>query len=143
MNYHPTMRRRVAVLLPVLVGAGLAGAGSVFAGAAIAAPDQPGCAYTLSAPVVTQVSGTPMVTTTVTTAACNRSNSMLQVACLEIQGAGAAPLCVSKEGPTAAQVFFAPYRPGATYVASGRGCAVAGSPTVSVCHSVGPVTVTL
>ena len=138
MNYHPTMRRGVAVVLPLLVGAGLAGAG-----AATAAPDEPGCAYTLSTPVVTQVSGTPMVTTTVTTAACNRSNSMLQVACLEIQGAGTAPLCVSKEGPTTAQVFFAPYRPGASYVASGRGCAVAGSPPVSVCHTVGPVTVTL
>lgn len=143
MNYHPTMRRRVAVLVPLLMAAGLAGADFAFAGAATAAPEQPGCAYTLSTPVVTQVSGTPMVTTTVTTAACNQTNSMLQVACLEIQGAGAAPLCVSKEGPTAAQVFFAPYRPGATYVASGRGCAVAGNPAVSVCHTVGPVTVTL
>ncbi|WP_235632983.1 MULTISPECIES: hypothetical protein [Mycobacteriaceae] len=132
------MRRRAACVLPLLVGAGVCGVGT-----ATAAPAQPGCAYTLAQPVVTQVSGTPMVTTTVTVAACRQSNAMLQVACLELKGAGAAPLCVSSEGPAAAQVFFAPYRPGATYVASGRGCAVAGSPTVSVCNAVGPVTVTL
>lgn len=132
------MRRRAVVLLPVLIGACLTAAGS-----ATAAPDQPGCTYTLSRPSVTQVSGVPMVTAAVAAAACNRSNSTLQVACLELRGAGTAPLCVSSEGPVAAQVFFSPYRPGATYVASGRGCAAAGSPTVSVCNAVGPVTVTL
>lgn len=141
MTYDPAVRHRAALILPFLVGASL-GVGLGGLGIATAAPDQPGCAYTLTRPTVTQVSGTPMVTTTVTVAACNQSNSTLQVACLEVQGAGTAPQCASKEGPVAAEVF-APYRPGATYVASGRGCANAGSPTVSVCNAVGPVTVTL
>ncbi len=137
MTYDPAVRRRAACYLPLLVAAGLTGAGP-----AAAAPGQPGCAYTLAPPVLTQVSGTPMVTSTVTVAACNQSNSMLQVACLQVQGSGAAPQCASKEGPVAAEVF-APYRPGATYVASGRGCSTAESPAISVCNSVGPVTVTL
>ena len=136
MTYDPAVRRRVACHLPLLVAAGLTGAVP-----AAAAPDQPGCAYTLAPPVLTQVSGTPMVTSTVTVAACNQSNSMLQVACLQVQGSGTAPQCASKEGPVAAEVF-APYRPGATYVASGRGCSTADNPAVSVCNTVGPVTVT-
>ena len=137
MTYDPAVRCRAACYLPLLLAAGLTGAVP-----AAAAPEQPGCAYTLAPPVLTQVSGTPMVTSTVTVAACNQSNSMLQVACLQVQGSGAAPQCASKEGPVAAEVF-APYRPGATYVASGRGCSTADSPAISVCNSVGPVTVTL
>jgi len=50
---------------------------------------------------------------------------------------------VQAEGPNTARVNFAPYTPGASYVATGRSCANAGSPPVTYCRSAGPVTVTL
>jgi hypothetical protein len=131
------MKRLIAVL-PVLVVAALAGTGP-----AAAESDDPGCAFTLSQPQVADQSGTPVVTATVAPAACNRAEPMLQVVCLEMVGRSAAPLCVQADGPSTARVYFAPFTPGATYTATGRGCANAGNPTTTYCRSVGPATATL
>ena len=64
------------------------------------------------------------------------------VACLNIQGG--AGQCTQSRGPETAQVFFEPYQPGATYVASGRGCgAIFDFTTDPTCQTVGPINATL
>ena len=112
-------------------------------GSAAAAPDDQGCATTLTSPQVVDVSGTAMVSAAVSPGACNRAAPQLQVACLQVVGSSVAAVCVQAEGPNTARVNFAPYTPGASYVATGRSCANAGSPPVTYCRSAGPVTVTL
>lgn len=112
-------------------------------GHAVAAPDDPGCATALSSPQVIDVSGTATVSASVSPGACNRAEPQLQVACLQMVGSAVAPVCVQAEGPGTARVNFTPYTPGASYVATGRSCANAGSPPVTYCRSAGPVTVTL
>lgn len=126
------------LVLPVLTLAALCGSGH-----AVAAPDEAGCATALSAPQVVDVSGTAMVTVSVSPGACNRAEPQLQVACLQRVGSPVAPLCVQAEGPSTARVHFAPYIPGASYMATGRSCANAGSPPLTFCRSAAPVTVTL
>jgi len=113
-------------------------------GAAGAQPNSSACDYTLSPPQVVQVSGTDVVTATLSPAGCNGSNAYLQVACLQVQGDSDRPAnCRQNNGNLTAQVYYAPYRPGTTYVSTGRGCATTGNPPEPVCASVGPITVTL
>jgi hypothetical protein len=130
--------KRLVVVLPVLVVAALAGAGH-----GAAAPEGQGCAGTMTSPQVIDQSGTPMVKVSVSPGACQRAEPMLQVACLQLVGSTTAPLCVQEAGVQAAQVNLSPYIPGASYVASGRTCANAGSPPITYCSTVGPTTVTL
>jgi hypothetical protein len=114
------------------------------AGVARAEPSQPkACSYTLSSPHVVQLSGTNVVTATLSPAACDRSEPYLSVACVQLQGSEGAPKCQQGEGNLTAQVYYAPYRPGGTYIATGRGCALTGNPPQSVCQPTGPYTVTL
>lgn len=84
-----------------------------------------------------------MVSASVGPGACNRAEPQLQVACLQLVGGTTTPVCVQAEGPSTAQVNFAPYTPGASYVATGRSCANAGSPPVTFCRAAGPITATL
>ncbi len=112
-------------------------------GIAHAQPAPPPCNYTLTPPQVVQVSGTSMVTATVAPAACNQSIPYLSVACLQLQGSDGPGQCAQNNGLLAAQVFYAPYQPGATYVSTGRGCANTGNPPLGVCQPLGPVTATL
>jgi len=111
-------------------------------GVATAEPASP-CAYNLSPPQVVQLSGTDVVTATLSPAACDQSNVFLSVACLQIQGGAGPGRCEQNNGPLVAQVYYAPYKPGATYVSTGRGCASKGNPPQSFCQPVGPLTATL
>lgn len=111
-------------------------------GVATAEPTSP-CDYTLSPPQVVQLSGTSVVTATFQPAGCDRSNVILGVACLQRQGSPGPGRCEQNSGPLVAQVYYAPYEPGATYIATGRGCATTGNPPQSFCSSVGPLTATL
>ena len=70
------------------------------------------------------------------------SNPSLSVACLQLQGSDGPGLCAHANGPVTAYVF-APYRPGTTYISSGKGCASTGNPPRSFCAVVGPATATL
>lgn len=107
-------------------------------------PSAAPCDFRLTAPTVVDVSGRQMVAATVNPAGCSEAaEPTLSVACLQVQGSQSAEQCAQKEGPGTAQVFFAPYRPGATYVATGRGCANVGNPPTSVCQTTGPLTATL
>ncbi|MDG5485169.1 hypothetical protein [Mycolicibacterium gadium] len=109
---------------------------------AVAEPP-PTCTYNLSPPQVVDVSGTSMVTATISPGACERSNVYLSVACLQMQGSPNPPICQSSNGVLPAQVFYAPHEPGATYVSTGRGCANTGNPPQPVCTPVGPLTATV
>jgi hypothetical protein len=114
------------------------------AGTAVAvAEPPPTCTYNLSPPQVVDVSGTNMVTATISPGACERSNVYLSVVCLQMQGSPGPPRCEENSGVLPAQVFYAPHQPGATYVSTGRGCASTGNPPQPVCTPVGPLTATV
>ena len=123
-----------ATALTFAGAAGVAGAGP--------APPPP-CSYTLSPPEVVQLSGTNMVTATLTPAACDQSDSYLLVACVQLQGSDGPGQCAQGQGILPAQVYYQPYRPGATYISTGRGCSLKGNPPQPVCSPTGPFTATL
>jgi hypothetical protein len=104
----------------------------------------PPCSFTLSPPRVVQISGRDMVTATVAPAGCVvAAEPTLSVACVQMQGSQTAEQCDYREGTQTAQVYYAPYRAGATYTATGRGCASTGNPPRSICQTSGPLTATL
>jgi hypothetical protein len=111
--------------------------------AANAEPSPPPCQYTLSPPQMVQLSGTNVVTATLSAAGCNQSVAYLSVACVQLQGSDGPGQCAQQSGILTAQVFYQPYRPGATYIATGRGCANTGNPPQPVCKPMGPLTATL
>ncbi len=97
---------------------------------AAAEPEPTGCTYSLTAPSVVNVAGVDMVT-------------FQTVACIAMDGESSPGRCAQGSGIVPAQVFFQPYRPGATYTATGRGCAATGNPPQKVCSENGPLTATL
>lgn len=102
------------------------------------------CSFTLTPPRVVQVSGRDMVTTTVAPGGCVvAAEPTMSVACIQMQGSQTAEQCEHKEGTQTAQVYYAPYRRGATYTATGSGCASTGNPPQSICQTTGPLTATL
>ena len=113
------------------------------AAVANAEPSAPPCSYRLSPPQVVQLSGTNVVTATLSPAACNQSTAYLTVACVQLQGSDGPGQCAQQNGILTAQVFYQPYRPGGTYVSTGRGCANTGNPPQGVCVPIGPLTATL
>ncbi len=137
MAYHPGMLRTFALLAATasLLGSTVAVAG--------AQPEPTACTYELTAPTVVNVSGTNMVTATVTTRACDGAVTFRTVACIQMQGSSGPGQCAQGRGILPAQVFFQPYRPGATYTATGRGCASKGNPPQPYCQANGPVSATL
>jgi hypothetical protein len=139
VNYHPDMIRSPMVLVAAVT---LALAGTA-AAVAQAEPSPPPCAYTLSPPHVVQLSGINVVTATLSPAACNQSTAYMTVACVQLQGSDGPGQCQQQNGILTAQVFYQPYRPGARYVSTGRGCADTGNPPQPVCQPMGPLTATL
>lgn len=137
MPYDPGMIRSFTVLALTAL---LSGSAVSVAGAQ---PEQNGCTYVLSAPSVVNVSGTDMVTATVNIGACDGAVTYQTTACISLHGADDAGHCAQGRGILPAQVFFQPYRPGATYTATGRGCASKGNPPQKYCQEVGPFTATL
>lgn len=138
MNYHPGMIRS-----PMVLTAAMALALSGTAPVAHAEPGPLPCSYTLSPPKVVPLSGTNAVTTTLSPAGCDRSVAYMTVACVQLQGSDGPGQCAQQSGILTAQVFYQPYRPGATYIATGRGCATTGNPPQPVCQPMGPLTATL
>ncbi|KWX64093.1 hypothetical protein [Mycobacterium sp. NAZ190054] len=136
------MFRTFAVLA---ASASLLGSAVAVAAHPVAAQPAPptACVYRLSPPHVVNVSGTDMVTATVTTGACDGAVTYATTACIQMQGDDGPGQCAQGGGILPAQVFFQPYRPGATYTATGRGCASKGNPPQKYCQESGPHTVTL
>ncbi len=124
-----------------LAGLGLATPASASPGSDETA--QPSCVYTLSAPQVIQVSGTAMVTATLTPYPCTGSispNSM--TVCLQAEQRPAAGKCGFSAVPDYAEVFV-PYEPGMTYVSKGTGCGSVYTTQGTLCASVGPYSTSL
>jgi hypothetical protein len=130
---------RAPMVLTAAVALALAGTTAV----THADPAPPPCAYTLSPPHIVQLSGTNVVTATLSPAGCNQSTTYLTVACVQLEGSDGPGQCQQQNGILTAQVFYQPYRPGATYIATGRGCATTGNPPQPVCQPMGPLTATL
>lgn len=107
-------------------------------------PGQTSCVFTLSKPFVVDVSGVKMVSATLKPLLCTGDilpNS--QTVCVELSGSGNPSQCSYKAGYETAQVYFAPYRPGSTYISTGSGCGAVGPSFVSVCETQGPLSTTL
>lgn len=139
--------KRVTLAIGVAGASVAAVVGLGHAGAAQAAPadgDQASCVYTLSKPFVVVVSGRQMVSATLDALPCTGSilpNS--KTVCVQMQGSDGPPLCKYTPGYPQAQVYFAPYRPGSTYVSTGTGCGSVRPTLVSVCATQGPFSATL
>ncbi|MBP3083643.1 hypothetical protein [Mycolicibacterium fortuitum] len=109
------MARARLVLLSAVVIAG-------FTAAPAHADPAPPCAFTLSPPSVVHVDGADMVSVTVSPDACGApANPRFSVACVQRQDNASPVQCNQGKGATPAEVRT-PYRPGATYVSTGRGC---------------------
>lgn len=127
-----------------LVTAALALVISVLGGpSALAEPAEASCNFTLSKPFLVDVSGRTMVSATFSSLPCTGMLPNRQTACIQMEGSGAAPQCAYSAGYTPAQVYFAPYRPGTSYVSTGTGCGALSKTQVSSCSTRGPFTATL
>ncbi|CAN5226306.1 hypothetical protein BH09ACT8_BH09ACT8_24580 [soil metagenome] len=134
------MIARLAVV-PVALGVALGGAVAVASPAPGEVPAA--CNFTLSSPSVVEVSGTPMVTATLTPAACEgTANPKSSQVCVATTGASPGK-CELANGYETAQVYLSPYIPGTSYVAKGSGCAGLATPSAAICSSVGPKSATL
>lgn len=106
------------------------------------------CSFVLSPPTVVNVSGTNYVTATLHPGSCTAHAHTESTVCLSIQGDDSAGQCGTAYTPNSAVVYF-PYRPGATYIVKGQGCAdvMEGSDSpaqpTTVCQNVGTSRVTL
>ncbi|BBY56992.1 hypothetical protein [Mycolicibacterium sarraceniae] len=98
----------------------------------------PPCTYTLSPPAV----GPGGVTATAELAGCGPAGGpYLAVACL--LGADGVTHCAQAHGSDPA-VISVPFRPGTTYIATGRGCPVwLGQNVAPDCQILGPLTAAL
>jgi hypothetical protein len=130
------------IRLPIVLGAA-AMTFTATTGVANAEPSAPPCSYTLSPPHVVDLSGTRAVTATLAPAGCDGSVAYLSVACVQLRGSDGPGQCAQGQGLLTAQVYYQPYRPGATYISTGRGCASTGNPPRPVCQPNGPITATL
>ncbi|WP_280834573.1 hypothetical protein [Mycolicibacterium frederiksbergense] len=108
--------------LALLSGVVIAGFTGVAAATAAHAEPAPPCVFTLSPPAVVHIDGADMVGATVTATGCGApADPRMSVACVQRQD-GASPVqCNQGRGAEPAEVLT-PYRPGATYVSTGRGC---------------------
>lgn len=138
---RPSPVLAVAVLVAAVTTAfaGLTGVSLAHAG------PPPPCSFTLSSPQVVQVSGVSVVTVAVTPDVCEPPAAPAQsVACLQMQAGDQVTRCYPSDDSGSARVFFEPYVPGATYVATGRGCGTwLGQSPAPDCQVLGPFSATL
>ncbi|OBH11740.1 hypothetical protein [Mycobacterium sp. E1747] len=134
------MNRLLAVLSSALVSVGVCPPGH-----ANAAPtDAEGqCSFVLETPKVVQVSGVDFVMATAHPGPCTLEISPNRTTvCVSIEGDDSQGECRSANGPRTAVVYYT-YRPGATYVIKGRGCANGFTPPYTTCQDIAPSRFTL
>ena len=141
-------------LLPAVVAMSLVGFGS--AGVTNASPSDgagsESCSWVLTPPQVVQVSSTHMVLASVKPGPCTMDALPNEsVVCLSIQGENSGGQCTHKAGTDPALIYY-PYRPGATYVVTGQGCAdlfenpvnhSTTGPVTKICQTIGPTSFSL
>ena len=142
---HPMTRAQRLTVLPMALA--LTTIGLTTATASAAPPPGPGpsasCDFKLTVPSHVTVSGTDVVTATLTPGECTgefQPNSYL--VCVEMLGGGT-PQCNFRPVYDPVSVYFTPYRKGATYRSTGRGCGNVFPAADQSCFSLGPYTVTL
>ena len=133
-------------VLPVAAGLAMAGL-TVATAHADPAPDassQPSCAFTLTPPSVVNVSGTQMVTATLTPGPCTGNITINGwTVCIELKDSEVKSQCNFHPWWDPVQIYFAPYRAGGTYVATGRACGDVAPDFGQSCMSFGPNSKTL
>jgi hypothetical protein len=126
------------------------------AGVTSASPSEGGgsesCSWVLTPPHVVQVTTTRMVLATVKPGPCTMDAIPNEsVVCLSIQGEDSQGECAHRAGADPALVYY-PYRPGATYIVTGQGCAdvvedpvnhSTTGPVTKLCKAIGPTSFTL
>jgi hypothetical protein len=96
------------------------------------------CNFVLGPLQVVEVSGSHFVRATMTPGPCTIAGSgNFSEVCLTISGDDSAGQCASEVGSGPAILDYT-YRPGATYVVTGKGCASMIRPPYSLCQSFGP-----
>ncbi len=147
------MLQLASMLLAVMATSML---GVYFAGVTSASPSEgdasQSCSWVLTPPRVVQVSSTRMVLATVRPGPCTMDAIPNEsVVCLAIQGADSQGQCAHRAGADPALVYY-PYRPGATYIVTGQGCAdvvenpvnhSTTGPVTKMCKAIGPTAFTL
>ncbi len=138
-----------ALVAMSLVGVGLAGVSNA-SPSEEAGSESGSCSWVLTPPEVVQVSDTRMVQATVKPGPCTMDALPNEsVVCLAIEGSQGQ--CGNKVGSFTAVTYY-PYRPGATYVVTGQGCAdvfenpanhSTTGPVTKLCQSIGPKSFTL
>jgi hypothetical protein len=124
--------------------------GVYYAAGSVASPsDGSGqCSFVLEGPKVVNTSGLNQVMATVHAGACTLNAHVQATVCLSVVGDDSAGQCGSGYDPQPAVVYY-PYRPGATYIVKGQGCADilegSNSPATpsTVCQDIAPSRVTL
>jgi hypothetical protein len=138
-------RTRVLSVFGALLAILLTGAWSASVSTASPSDDPaPGqCAFLLTPPEVVQISGVSFATATVKPGPCTmHASPNRSMVCLSMQGEDSSGQCASKNGKDPAVVYYA-YRPGATYVVTGQGCASTFTPPSTMCQNLGPSHFTL
>ncbi len=129
-----------AVTAMVLTGAWSA---SVATASPSDGPEPEQCAFVLTPPTLTQISGVNFATATVKPGQCTmHASPNLSVVCLSVQGDDSSGQCAHKDGADPAVIYYT-YRPGATYVVTGQGCANLFTPPYTICQDLGPSRFTL
>lgn len=107
-----------------------------------AQPAQASCSYRLDPPRrIDPPSGTAVVVTTMSVTGCRGEAYPVEVtACIR---ADDGTQCRTKGAWLPARLEYRPWRSGATYTATGLGCAAVGNPVNRVCTPMGPLPVTL
>jgi disulfide bond formation protein DsbB len=142
---HPMTRTQRLAVLPTVFAVTVLGLNVATAHAT--PPPGPGpapsCAFKLTAPSLVNVSGTDMVTATISPGECTgefQPNSF--TVCVEMLGSGT-PQCDFRPVFDPVTVYFTPYREGATYRSTGQGCGNVFPSAELSCSSLGPYTATL
>jgi hypothetical protein len=122
--------------------------GLCFASSSAASPENGQCSFVLDGPKVVNNSGVSQVMASVHAGACTLHAHTESTVCLSIVGDDSAGQCGSGYDILAAVVYY-PYRPGATYIVKGQGCADvlqgSASPATpsTICQDIAPSRVTL
>lgn len=153
-NRHRAKVLRALSVAPMILVTSIIAVGS--AGVTNAAPpagaDAGSCSWVLTPPRVVQVSGASMVLATVNAGPCTMDAVPNDsVVCLSIKGEDSQGQCGHRAGSYPA-LIYRPYRPGATYIVTGQGCAdvfedpvthSTTGPVKKLCQAIGPTEFTL